>query len=106
MLSAQNAQQHVDDLLGQATGTFRHPLVGYSGLVTSVLQQGQVASAGSVTAAAVEALAANSATALVTVATTVTNTQVTDGLQRFYRTAMGLQRAGGRWLASSADVIG
>jgi Mce-associated membrane protein len=100
-----NAQEKIDALLAAATGDFRNQLVGYSTVFRAVLEQGKVESKGSVSASAVESFDADHAVVLVTVATTVTNTEIPSGQPRAYRLAVTMQRTGGHWLASAVDVV-
>ncbi|HEX4427924.1 MAG TPA: hypothetical protein VHZ96_01505 [Frankiaceae bacterium] len=104
-IGASNAAQHIDSLTNQSTGEFRNQLGAYARIFQGVLQAGNVSSEAKVTAAAIERIDPDSANALVTVAATVTNSQVSTGQLRNYRLAMQLQRDDNRWLVSKVEYV-
>jgi Mce-associated membrane protein len=105
-IGAGNAAQHMSILASQSTGEFHDQLSGYSAIFQKLLRAGNVSSRSEVTAEGVERLDTDSATVLLTVAATVTNTQLPTGQPRNFRLAVQLQRSGGRWLASKMDYVG
>ena len=103
-LTAQNAQQHVDVMLGRATDPFRQQLTGLAAAFEEILRQGQVAADGKVDTTGVASIGNGEAKVLVTATTTVRNTQIPDGAPRDYRLVIGLREVDGQWLVSSVDV--
>lgn len=101
----ENADAQIDAILGQATGAFRQQLVDYSAVFRTILQEGKVASTGTVTASAVESLGDGRAVVLVSVASRVTNTQLPDGQVRNYRLAVTLREEAG-WLVDGVEFVG
>ncbi|HEV7831330.1 MAG TPA: hypothetical protein VGP04_21330 [Pseudonocardiaceae bacterium] len=105
-IDAANAAQHMDALLKQSTGEFHDQVGGYAAIFRGVLQAGNVTSRSHVTSAGIEHQDGSTATVLVTVSATVTNSQLPAGQQRDYRLAVRLQNDGDRWLASKVDYVG
>lgn len=101
-----NAASNLDDLAKKSTGEFHDQLAGYAPIFQRLLQSGNVASQGRVTAAGVERIDAQSAVVLVTVSTTLTNSQIPAGEMRNYRLAVQLTYSGTGWLASKVDYVG
>lgn len=104
-LSAENAPRQMEVLKEQTTGAFRDQISGFAPAFAALLNQGKVASAGSVNAAGVERIEANSASALVTVSTTVTDSMLSRPELRYFRLALALQRIDGRWLVSQVETV-
>jgi Mce-associated membrane protein len=89
----------------QTTDPLRGQLSGFSKVFETLLQEGQVESVGSVGDSGVESLGAGSATVLLSVNASVTNSEVPDGVQRSFRMVVSLSEVDGRWLASAVDVL-
>jgi len=105
-IGAGNAGEHMESLAKQSIGEFHDQLSGYSPIFQKILQVGKVSSRGTVTATGIERLDADSATILVTLSATVTNSQLPAGQLRGYRLAVQLERSGTQWLASKVDYVG
>jgi len=105
-IGAGNAAARMESLAKRSTGEFHDQLGGYSPIFQKILRLGNVSSRGSVTAAGIERLDADSATVLVTLSATVTNSQLPAGQLRGYRLAVRLERSGGQWLTSKVDYVG
>lgn len=104
-ISASNAPQHMDSLTKQSTGEFHDQLGAYSAIFEKILQAGNVKSDATVTAAGIERMDEHDATVLVTVASLVSNSQMSAAQPRFYRLSVQLQHLGGMWLASKVDYV-
>lgn len=105
-ISASNAPQHMDSLTKQSTGEFHDQLGAYSAIFEKILQTGNVKSDATVTAAGIERMDEHDATVLVTVASLVSNSQMSAAQPRFYRLSVQLQHLGGMWLASKVVYVG
>lgn len=105
-IGAGNAAAHLERLATLSIGEFHDQLSGYSPILQKILQAGNVSSQGTVTAAGIERHDADTATVLVTVSTTVTNSQLPSGQLRGYRLSVELRRSGTQWLAAKVDDVG
>jgi Mce-associated membrane protein len=104
-ITPDNAPGQIDSLTKQATGSFKEQIAGYSAMFQAVLKQGNVASRGTITAAGIEKMEGDSASAIVAVSALITSGQVPQGQPRTYRLLVSLQRDGGQWLASNVDFV-
>ncbi|HEX4247896.1 MAG TPA: hypothetical protein VH008_08500, partial [Pseudonocardia sp.] len=104
-IGADNAPAQIQNLTGESTGAFRDQISTYAQALQTILQQSNAGSRGTVSAAGVEKMDANTASVLVTVAATVSNAKVTAGQPVSYRLAVQLQREGDRWLASDVTFV-
>lgn len=105
-IGADNAAEHVAELGRLSTGEFHDQINGYSAIFQKILKVGDVSSQGAVTAAGIERRDAETATVLVTVSSTVRNSQIPSGQPRNYRLSVVLLRSGDQWLASKVDYVG
>jgi Mce-associated membrane protein len=104
-ITPDNAAGQLDSLTKQSTGSFKDQIAGYSAMFQAVLKQGNVASRGTITAAGIEKMEGDAASALVAVSALITSGQVPQGQPRTYRLLVSLQRAGGQWLVSNVDFV-
>ncbi|MDQ2708223.1 MAG: hypothetical protein M3Z25_11545 [Actinomycetota bacterium] len=104
-ITSDSAAGQIDALSKASTGSFKDQIVDYSAIFQAVVKQGNVASRGTITAAGIEKLAGDSASALVTVSALLTSGQVPQGLPRSYRLLISLQRNGNDWLVSNVDFV-
>lgn len=104
-ITPDNAVGQIDALAKQSTGSFKDQITGYSAMFQAVLKQGNVASRGTITAAGIEKMEGDAASALVTVSALITSGQVPQGQPRVYRLLVSLQRSGDQWLASNVDFV-
>jgi Mce-associated membrane protein len=100
-----NAQQTIARLNQESIGSFHSQIVSYAGLAQSLLQQSNVGSTGTVTAAGIEKNDSTSATALLTVTAVVSNDKLPSEQPLSYRLSMQLQRQGDRWVASDITFV-
>ena len=104
-ITPDNAAGQIDDLAKHSTGSFKDQIGGYSAMFQAVLKQGNVASRGTITAAGIEKMEGDAASALVAVSALITSGQVPQGQPRTYRLLVSLQRNGDQWLASNVDFV-
>jgi Mce-associated membrane protein len=104
-ITPDNASGQLDNLQKQSTGSFKEQIGGYSAMFQAVLKQGNVASRGTITAAGIEKMEGDAASALVAVSALITSGQVPQGQPRTYRLLVSLQRSGDQWLASNVDFV-
>lgn len=102
-ISSENAEQQIERMIQASTGTFRDQISSGSPLLQTRLKDSSVGSAGIVTAAGIEKLEADAASALVIVTTMLSNSQVPQGELHTFRLAIQLQRDGDRWLVSTVE---
>ncbi|NMI00124.1 hypothetical protein [Pseudonocardia acidicola] len=105
-LGFQDSLAAIGRMLDRSTGPLRSQLTALSSTLTSLLQQGRVASDGRVTSSAIERIDADTAVVLVAAEALLKNTEIPNGQQRTYRIAVSLEHQGDRWLASSVDFVG
>lgn len=104
-LGTDNVDAKLPQLTESTTGPFREEVTGYADYLREIRKQGQLSSAGTVTAAGIERIDAERALALVAVSTTGTDVAEPDGQERRYRLAVELHREGGRWLATAVAFV-
>lgn len=102
-ISGENAEQQIESMIQASTGTFRDQISSGSPLLQTRLKDSSVGSAGTVTAAGIEKLEADAASALVIVTTMLSSSQVPQGELHTFRLAIQLQREGDRWLVSTVE---
>jgi Mce-associated membrane protein len=104
-IGADNAQTQIQSLTQESTGGFREQISTYAAALQAILQQAQAGSRGTVSAAGIERIDANTASALVTVSATVSNSKLPNAQPVSYRMGVQLQREGDRWLASDVNFV-
>jgi len=104
-IGADNAQAQIQSLTQESTGGFREQISTYATALQAILQQAQAGSKGTVSAAGIERIDANTASALVTVSATVSNNKLPNAQPVSYRMGVQLQREGDRWLASDVNFV-
>jgi Mce-associated membrane protein len=104
-IGADNAQAQIQSLTQESTGGFREQISTYAAALQAILQQAQAGSRGTVSAAGIERIDANTASALVTVSATVSNSKLPNAQPVSYRMGVQLQREGDRWLASDVNFV-
>lgn len=104
-ITPDNAAGQIDDLTKHSTGSFKDQIGGYSAMFQAVLKQGNVASRGTITAAGIEKMEGDAASAIVAVSALITSGQVPQGQPRTYRLLVSLQRSGDQWLAANVDFV-
>jgi Mce-associated membrane protein len=104
-LSFQTFPQQSGAIIAETSGNYRQGLVSSERGLQYILTQGQVKSTCTITAAGIERDDANTATVLLSITSSVTNTQIHTPQVRYYRVAMNLERQGAKWLVESNDVI-
>ncbi|HEY0573274.1 MAG TPA: hypothetical protein VGD73_04175 [Pseudonocardia sp.] len=104
-IGADNAQTQIQSLTQESTGGFREQISTYAAALQAILQQAHAGSRGTVSAAGIERIDANTASALVTVSATVSNSKLPNAQPVSYRMGVQLQREGDRWLASDVNFV-
>jgi Mce-associated membrane protein len=104
-ISSENPREQLDILTRDSTGTFRDQITSSAAVFAQAVQMGRVSSRGVVTGAGLENIGPDTATALVGIRATITNSQAPQGVQRNHRIAVQLQREGDRWLASNVLFV-
>lgn len=104
-LDFRNSPETIDRMLAVSTGPLREQLTALSATLTSLLDQGQVSSDGTITAAGIETIDDTSAQVLLAAQATVRNAELPDGQLRTYKMVVTVQRDGDRWLASAVDFV-
>lgn len=92
-------------IIGSTTGNYRQGLIDTVPGLQHILTQGKVKSTCTITAAGIERDDENTATVLLSISSSVTNTEIQIPQVRIYRVAMNLERQGSQWLVQSNDVI-
>ncbi|HEY2098293.1 MAG TPA: hypothetical protein VGH72_17625 [Pseudonocardia sp.] len=104
-ISSSNAQAQIQSLTNESTGGFRDQISTYAQALQAILQQSGAGSQGTVSAAGIERMDANTASVLVAVTATVSNTKLPNAQPVNYRLGVQLQREGDRWLASDVTFV-
>jgi Mce-associated membrane protein len=104
-ISSTNAQAQIQSLTSESTGSFRDQISTYAQALQAILQQSGAGSQGTVSAAGVERMDANTASVLVAVSATVSNNKLPNAQPVSYRLGVQLQREGDRWLASDVAFV-
>ncbi|WP_051579443.1 hypothetical protein [Pseudonocardia acaciae] len=104
-MSADNAQQRIESLTQGTTGGFRAQLSTYAAVLEAILRQTQAGSRGTVSEAGIEKIDDTSASVLLAVSATVSNTRAPTAQPLTYRMVVQLQREGDRWLASDVNFV-
>ena len=104
-IGADNAPAQIQSLTSESIGAFRDQISTYAQALQTILQQSKAGSRGTVTAAGIEQMGPDTASVLVTVSATVSNSTVTAGQPVSYRLGVKLQREGDRWLASDVAFV-
>jgi Mce-associated membrane protein len=104
-LDYESFPQESAKLIAQSAGKYRQGLIDATQGLQHILTQGKVKSTCVITAAGIERDDENTATVLLSITSSVTNTEVTTPQPRIYRVAINLVRQGDQWLLQSNDVI-
>ncbi|MBF6354164.1 hypothetical protein IU449_06350 [Nocardia higoensis] len=104
-LDFRRAEQDVQRVLEHSTGAFRDDFESRSQDFTSVIQQSQVATAGTVNSAAVESMAEDSAVVLVAATSQVTNAAGAQEEPRVWRLSVTVTRAGDTIKMSKVEFV-
>jgi Mce-associated membrane protein len=104
-ISSSNAQAQIQSLTNESTGGFRDQISTYAQALQAILQQSGAGSQGTVSAAGIERMDANTASVLVAVTATVSNAKLPNAQPVNYRLGVQLQREGDRWLASDVTFV-
>lgn len=104
-LDYQSFPQQSAKIIAETTGSYRQGMINSEPGLQYILTQGKVKSTCTITAAGIERDDGNTATVLLSITSTVTNTQVRTPEVRFYRVSMSLLRQGTQWFVESNDVI-
>jgi Mce-associated membrane protein len=104
-LDYESFPQESGKLIAQSTGNYRQGLIDASQGLQHILTQGKVKSTCVITAAGIERDDENTATVLLSITSSVTNTEIQTPQIRYYRVAINLIRQGDQWLIQSNDVI-
>ncbi|WP_433504834.1 hypothetical protein ACQP04_35695 [Pseudonocardia halophobica] len=99
------AEQDVRRVLEGSTGDFGGLFTQNLDSYVGVVKDGEVVTAGEVTAAGLETFDGETAGALVAVRTTVKNKTVPEGEQRFYRLVQQMEKHDGRWLVARVEFV-
>lgn len=103
--SPDTAGQRIQSLIQGSTGQFRNEISATSAAFETILKQSEVSSSAIVTAAGIEQLQADTATALVSVTIAITNNEAPQGTVQRAKMAVQLQRDGDRWLVSAVEYV-
>ncbi|MFD4356929.1 hypothetical protein ACFWPX_30555 [Nocardia sp. NPDC058518] len=104
-LDFSHADQDVRRVLDLSTGAFRSDFEGRATDFTTVIQQSKVATAGRVTAAAVESMTENSAVVLVAATSQVTNSAGAQQEPRTWRLSVTVTRDGDQLKMSKVEFV-
>lgn len=104
-LDFSRAEQDVARVLEHSTGAFRDDFAGRAQDFTSVIQQSQVATAGTVNAAAVESMTEDSAVVLIAATSQVTNSAGAQGEPRAWRLSVTMTREGDTIKMSKVEFV-
>jgi Mce-associated membrane protein len=104
-ISSSNAPAQIQSLTNESTGGFRDQISTYAQALQAILQQSGAGSQGTVSAAGIERMDANTASVLVAVTATVSNNKLPNAQPVSYRLGVQLQREGDRWLASDVTFV-
>lgn len=104
-LDFSRAEQDVARVLEHSTGAFRDDFAGRAQDFTSVIQQSQVATAGTVNAAAVESMTEDSAVVLIAATSQVTNSAGAQGEPRAWRLSVTVTREGDTIKMSKVEFV-
>jgi Mce-associated membrane protein len=88
-----------------ATPTLSKNYLAQSTEASSYITKAKAVSKGSVASSALSKISPNSATVLVAVNETVTNTSTPKGAVQYYRLSIGMTRSGSHWLASAVSPV-
>jgi Mce-associated membrane protein len=104
-ISSSNAPAQIQSLTSESTGGFRDQISTYAQALQAILQQSGAGSQGTVSAAGIERMDANTASVLVAVTATVSNNKLPNAQPVNYRLGVQLQREGDQWLASDVTFV-
>jgi Mce-associated membrane protein len=93
-------------VLDGATGEFRSDFAARADDLERLLTENEVVADGEVLEAGIVRSDRRSATALVVVDSTVSNTQTPNGRVNSYRMKLELEKVGDRWLTSVLEFVG
>lgn len=105
-IDQENIEEDIANVLDGATGEFRQDFAARAGELESLLTENDVTAEGRVLEAGLVRSDRRSATALVIVDSTVSNTAAPDGRVNSYRMRLELEKVGDRWLTSSLEFVG
>jgi Mce-associated membrane protein len=101
-----NFADDVASVIDGATGEFRSDFAARADDLERLLTENEVVADGEVLEAGIVRSDRRSATALVVVDSTVSNTQTPDGRVNSYRMKLELEKVGDRWLTSVLEFVG
>ncbi|MGW6421494.1 hypothetical protein ACWF82_02370 [Nocardia sp. NPDC055053] len=104
-LDFSHADQDVRRVLDLSTGAFRSDFEGRATDFTTVIEQSKVATAGRVTAAAVESMTGDTAVVLVAATSQVTNSAGAQQEPRTWRLSVTVTRDGGQLKMSKVEFV-